>query len=145
MHRMKALRLMTSHHYYYKKLDGYGKDHDAEILKKVENKGKRLTAKHQRICKNEDEQNMDTAELSTDVSKNGEMTTSQCNSEGTTASDSNKSKDAATSIRILESLKALCESNESSLQPSLLVFPQWKEKDSGETNISDNCGERDLQ
>ena len=139
---MKALRLMTSHHYYYKKLDEYGKDHDAEILKKVENEGKRLTAKHQRICKNEDKKNMDTVELSTDVSKNGEMTTSQCNSEGTTANDSNKSKDAAaTSVRILESLKALCERNESSVQSSLLVFPQRKEKDSGETNINDNCGE----
>ena len=41
MNRMRKLRIMTSHLYFYKKLDEYGKDHDKRILEILKNEEQR--------------------------------------------------------------------------------------------------------
>lgn len=41
---MQTLRIMPSHTYFYKKLSQFGKDHDKDILDKIENEGKRRTS-----------------------------------------------------------------------------------------------------
>ena len=44
--RLRSLRLAVSHHYYYKKMDEYGKDFAINVVQRVENESERLKHQH---------------------------------------------------------------------------------------------------
>ena len=44
--RLSSLRLAVSHHYYYKKMDEYGKDFAINVVQRVKNESERLKHQH---------------------------------------------------------------------------------------------------
>ena len=118
MNRMRKLRIMTSHLYFYKKLDEYGKGHDKRILEILKNEEQRHGMK---VKENEgiSGENVAVNETKTITNSSVSVGSTQTNEELVRKMfDSVKSVTADFQVDTVENLHS---------QPKLLIFGQDKE------------------